>query len=260
MTETITKRAARTRSTRTRGWVHAIDSTGEFSADDVAELATKTVGDTITLSTEQIDEIYPSTVLDPTMDGRHAIEEADITSGVAEESMGVLLYVDIVKGTFTGDGAEFVVGATHHPRDIYGTRGTPLREAIDLLESDNFDPYDINEACADLLREKGIEYGDSLEHIRRGDSYWITTYRGGVEAAEKALTAAGRNTWFPGSCCHGEQYVAIAARDLIDTVSGWTWDTYELVARPFALATGRKLHPDDPDWKELASRPHDRDV
>lgn len=262
MSETVADYAARTRSSRTHGWVHATDSTETFSPGAVAVLAAKTVGDAITLTTEQIDEIYPSTVMDPTVDGRHAIEETDITSGTPEEGLGVLLYVDLVEGTFTEDDAEFVIGATHHPRDIYGTRGTPLRDAVDLLESDGCGAIiqGISDWRADLLRAKGIEYGDFIEKIRRGDDYWITTYSGGVEAAKKALTAAGRHTWFPGSCCYGEQYLAIAARDLIGTVPGWTWHAYELVARPFALATGRKLHPDDPDWQESDSGRHSRSV
>lgn len=248
MADSIADYAERTRSSRTHGWVHAIDSTGEFSADEVADLSTKKVGDTITLTIEQIDEVYPSTVLDPTVDGRHAIEETDITGIAKGEEMGVLLYVEIVDGTFTEDGADYLISATHHPRDIYGCPGTPLRDAIDILEDPDFDPNDIVEARADLVRDKGLEYGSWSEQIHRGNDYWASTYRGAVDAARNALTAAQRNTWFPGSCCHGDEYIALAARDLIDTVPAWTRDAYELIARPYTQATGRKLHPEDPNW------------
>ncbi|MCV7286114.1 hypothetical protein H7J87_12325 [Mycolicibacterium wolinskyi] len=103
-----------------------------------------------------------------------------------------------------------------------------------------------------------MDYGDPRERLYRGDDYSRATYCGGVEAARDALAAAGRNTWFPESCCHGDEYVAIAARDLIGSVPGWTWDAYELVARPYAQATERKLHPEDPYWQLPAAAVPDR--
>lgn len=242
MTETMDANLADAGVLGDRGWIHAHDATGDFPTEFVAELARKAIGDTIHLTGEHIDEIAPSVELEPAAAGPNVIDED-------EDNNGVLLYVEAVDGTLTDDGGSFTVRATHHPRDVYGPSGTPLRDAINLLESNDVDPNDIVAARADLLQDTGVDYGDHLEQIRRGNEYWVKTYCGGVDAAKQSLTTVGRNTWFPGSCCHGDEYVAIAARDLIGTVAGWTWDAYERVARPYAQATGRKLHPEDPDWQ-----------
>lgn len=191
MIETPDQYAERTRPSRTHGWLHAVDATGGFSSDKVAELSATTIGDVIALTADQADEICPSVSLDPAVDARNAIEECDITAATPEAKMGVLLYLDVVEGTSTASGAQFVIRAIHHPRDIYGRRGTPLREAVEILEAAGFNFPALHGTRARLLHEKGIEHGDLAGRLRRGDAYWVTTYRGGVEAARAALAAAG---------------------------------------------------------------------
>lgn len=249
MTQIVDDYAARTRPSRTRGWLHAIDATDTFSPEFVASLADSQVGDTIHLEQEMVDDIAAATDLDPVAAGTRAIDDDSLWGGYGD---GVLLFVDIVdSATVTDDeGADYIIRAIHDPRDVYAPAGTPLRNALALLEGDRGIAlsHKINECRSAFLEAAGTEPEDIVDHKRRSDDDRITTYRGGIDAAKQALKAAGRNGHFPGSCCHGDDYIAIAARDLIDTVPGWTWEAYERVAHPYARATGQKLHPEDPQW------------
>ena len=249
------------------GWLHAIAIDEDvFAPEFVTELRDRVIGDLIHLTAEQLSEIAPSAELDPAVAGPEFLHEELVEADWGVDDEGVLLYIEIkdvyfkidsegrVTGcsdvasvdTFITDaGANCVIRAIHHPADVFGATGTPLRTAFDLLEDLDSDLDAINAARENLLADKGIEFGDPRSlHPRSG------TYTYGVGAAEKALTSAGRNARFPRSCCHGDEYLAIAARDLIGSAPDWTWDAYELIARPYAHATGRKLHPADPDWHE----------
>lgn len=250
MYETDIDFATRTRPSRTIGWLHAIAADHDlFSPEFVSDLAEKQIGDTIHLAQEQIDEIAPATDLDPVAAGPRVIDDDSLWGGYGT---GVLLFVEIIDSATVNDedGTDYVIRAIHAPQDVYGPAGSPLRNALALLEGDGGIAliHKIGERRHEFLDAAGIERGDISSRLRGGRGQWITTYRGGVAAAEQALAAAGRNSHFPGSCCHGDDYIAVAARDLIDTVPGWTWEAYERVARPYAQATGHKLHPEDPDW------------
>ncbi|KLI09391.1 MULTISPECIES: hypothetical protein [Mycobacteriaceae] len=246
------------------GWLHAIAVDEDvFAPEFVTELHDKSVGDSIHLTPEQLDEIAPSAELDPAVAGPAFLHEEHLESDWVIDDESLLLYIEIqdvyftvtseglitrcsdvadVDTLVTDAGASCIIRAVHHPRDAYGALWTPLWDAFELLESDDFNPDDILDARENLLEDKGVEFGEPYPQHPSG------TYWDGVNAAENALTSAERNAHFPRSCSHGDEYVAIAARDLIGTVPDWTWDAYELIARPYAQATGRKLHPDDPDW------------
>ena len=79
-------------------------------------------------------------------------------------------------------------------------------------------------------------------------------YRDGVHAANKALrddfyASGSRHTHsrIPAltSCQHGDEYTALAARDLIDTTPGWTQLAYDRIRLRYERAFGETLHPDD---------------
>ncbi|MEN4460998.1 hypothetical protein VXE65_03085 [Mycolicibacterium conceptionense] len=247
------------------GWLHAIAIDEDvFTPEFVTELRGKAIGDLIHLTQEQLSEIAPSAELDPAVAGPEFLHEELVEADWGVDDEGVLLYIEVKdvyfkidsEGRVTGcsdvasidtviteAGANCIIRAIHHPPDVFGATGSPLRGAFDLLEDPDSDLDAINAARQNLLADTGIEFGEPYSlHHRSG------TYTYGVNAAEKALTSAGRNTRFPRSCCHGDEYLAIAARDLIGTAPGWTQDAYELIARPYAEATGRKLHPADPGW------------
>lgn len=67
-------------------------------------------------------------------------------------------------------------------------------------------------------------------------------------AAIEALHLVGdHNGWeYLGSCQHGYEYAAIAARDLIGTVPGWTQQAYDLVMTRYRRAFGREDGPEQP--------------
>lgn len=216
-----------------RGWLHAHTDTGEFGPRQLARLAGAPIGTVVWLSAEQYGQICPPAPNpDPNsaVAGFDAVEfESIFEQGTGDE--GVLLHVERVY--HEGGGGEYRIIGRHHPRDAYAAPGTPLREALDLIQGAAVDVCELSYAGYQFRSALGINA--------------VGANTAGKFAAA-ALEAAGRNTCFPGSCQHGDEYLAVAARDLIGRRdSGWTWMAYELIARPYAHVVGRKLHPDDPD-------------
>ncbi len=204
---------------------------------------------------ELLAEHRPGTVFSLTLDNHLAVEavedldpESLLNSGFFPDQpwhyegneFGVLLLVEQVDGlgyprSDEGEVVDYRVVAVHTPRDVYGPTGTPLRDAIDLLEG---------EAGARVIqRMPAVTRADELERIRSFE-----------QAAKDAVIAAGLDRWgfkgsvwtlLPGSCRHGSEYVAIVARELIGTTPDWTQEAYDYLSRRFVAATGRGLHPDD---------------
>lgn len=216
-----------------RGWLHAHTDTGEFGPRQLARLAGVPIGTVVWLSAAQCGLMCPpapNTDPDSAAAGFDAVEfESIFEQGTGDE--GVLLHVERVY--HEGGGGEYRIIGRHHPRDAYAAPGTPLREALDLVQDGVVDVH--------ALSYVGWEFRSALRINGIGAN------TAGKWAAA-ALGSAGRNTCFPGSCQHGDEFLAVAARDLIGRRdSGWTWLAYELIARPYAHVVGRKLHPDDPD-------------
>lgn len=88
---------------------------------------------------------------------------------------------------------------------------------------------------------------DTAINAQYDDSGW--TARRHVHAARKALEAAGGDGmfWaeFAAPCNVGGEFIAVAARDLIHTVPGWTWDAYATLVEPWRAAFGEGPHPQD---------------
>lgn len=76
-------------------------------------------------------------------------------------------------------------------------------------------------------------------------------------ATEHALNVRGADGWWwaqgCGSCTTGAEITALAARDLIDTVPGWTTRAYEALTAPWWAAFGHGIHPDDLPPGELVA-------
>lgn len=70
-----------------------------------------------------------------------------------------------------------------------------------------------------------------------------------VDAARAALEREGADGIFWGElaapCNMGGELIALAARDLIGTVRGWTWDAYATLVEPWRAAFGEGPHPQD---------------
>jgi hypothetical protein len=106
--------------------------------------------------------------------------------------------------------------------------------------------------------ERITEVAEKLRRFVDSDQSWsyefdITTYNEPIRyaalAALDALQKAGADVdWWAEQSFYdgwGAEVIALAARDLIDTVPGWTVAAYVMIARPYRAAFRELLHPDD---------------
>jgi hypothetical protein len=115
---------------------------------------------------------------------------------------------------------------------LYGPQGKRIIEVVEKLE---------DFAAADEL------------DTRWSYEFDITTYNEPIRyaalAALDALQKAGADVnWWADQSFYdgwGAEVIALAARDLIDTVPGWTVAAYVMIARPYRAAFRELLHPDD---------------
>jgi hypothetical protein len=80
------------------------------------------------------------------------------------------------------------------------------------------------------------------------DAVYDHGYPQAEQLACEALDAIGADGfWWSGigACAYGGEVKALAARDLIGTIPGWTQEAYDLLTGPWAAAFGRPAHPDD---------------
>lgn len=80
------------------------------------------------------------------------------------------------------------------------------------------------------------------------DAVYDDGYAEAERLACEALDAIGADgSWWgeAGACAYGGEVKALAARDLIGTVPGWTQEAYDLLTGPWLAAFGRPVHPDD---------------
>lgn len=94
--------------------------------------------------------------------------------------------------------------------------------------------------------------GDDGEIAQKYAAAIDAVYDDGYDEAERlaceALDAIGADgSWWSeiGACAYGGEVKALAARDLIGTVPGWTQEAYDLLTGPWVAAFGRPVHPDD---------------
>lgn len=138
-----------------RGWLHAHTVTGMFGPRQLDRLATAPIGTVVWLSAEQDREIYPPAA---SSDSNSAAAGFDAVEGewLFEESpddAGVLLHVERVYREAAG--GDYRIVGRHHPRDAYAAPGTPLREALDLVEGGAVDVCELAAARLVLLDAAG---------------------------------------------------------------------------------------------------------
>jgi hypothetical protein len=87
-------------------------------------------------------------------------------------------------------------------------------------------------------------YDDAIQ-AQYADDNWLAERQ--LHAAAEALDVVGANVdfWVDGFGGYGVEMLALAARDLIGTVPGWTLDAYDTLVYPWRVAFGRPLHPGD---------------
>jgi hypothetical protein len=94
----------------------------------------------------------------------------------------------------------------------------------------------------------GGDYSLTDAYTDAVNAVYDSGYPEAEQAAADALDAIGADEfWWGciGSCVYGGEVIALAARDLIGTVPGWTQDAYDLLTRPWLTATGKPAHPGD---------------
>lgn len=221
-------------------WAHILDfdewhdwDTDAAPQSKYEQMRSAKPGDRIHLDTGMLDLLPCGLVRSDATDPAdvHAVGSEEMWDELGgAKDFGVLLRLEIIPGSATGDSADYTVLAAHSPFDQFGLAGNPLRDLIDLYVNDEVDLRAASRICP---------------YRREGEGGDFEIYEAGIAAAENALEQAHRNQSFPRSCTEGDEFIALAARDLIGAVPGWTQEAYERVAKPYAEVTGRRLHPDD---------------
>ena len=158
---------------------------------------------------------------------------------IEEPAAYALLQVETTGQASTG-GTEYRVLASVSPLDAVLPAPGRLRDVIVKLE-----------AAMNTLWFSGSPF-TRLYESRPGDfdhdGETYDEYFAGVRAAERALHERGPGRFdIPdvGSCQHGDEYAALAARDLIDATPGWTQLAYDRIRARYERAFAETLHPDD---------------
>lgn len=232
----------------------AIDPLAKYRGDRA-----DTIGRTFWITPEQAEEhIDRSTDSDPTslmLDAGHRGMFNDDIWNYEEDGNGFLAWVQFTGGIKYGSSdtaaddeddeqevrLEYRVIAAHLPCDIYGPKGTPMRDLYDTL---------VNSPRLSCLHEAMNEnWSEELVQQLNDDT----------AAAIEALKASGHPFWAqhevtwwgqpfpPGGVDNtlGTEYIALHARHLIGTTPSWTPDAYNRCSAAYLAATGRPLHPDD---------------
>ncbi len=205
------------------GWLLLIPNSSDFDEAFSADVtADHSVGRSFFVD---LDLVVKATSANPiTADGI----DIDCCEPWDTNDASLLILVEKIGDDPTEALGEYRIVQVHSPRDYFAAPGTRLREVLDLLEGS----YDV----IARLRIPG-DFG--FDH----DTY--AEYHRGIVAAERVAEAAGRQSRFPSSCSHGDEYLALEVRDLIGSDPEWTQEVYDHIAHPFARATGQLLHPDD---------------
>ena len=141
---------------------------------------------------------------------------------------------------------EYRVVAAYLPCDIYGPKGTPMRDLYDTLvnpprHGDQGDRLNANWS-EELVQQLSNDTAAAIEALKQsGHPFW----------AQHEITWWGQ-PFPPGGVddTFGTEYIALHARHLIGSTPRWTQEAYNRCGAAYVAAMGRPLHPDD----EVATR------
>ena len=171
-------------------------------------------------ASDYLDEAYIPDLL-----GSHCLLLLDPLGDTADDEDGL---------TECPDG--WTITATVPVDAMFGPQAAAIVAAIDLAE---------RALCGDTMAV-GDRYVAAIDEQYPDGGAW--TAQSAADAAQAALDAAGADglLWAKGfSCAYGQEMLALAARDLIGTVPGWTQEAYDLLTAPWVAAFGRAAHSDD---------------
>jgi len=120
---------------------------------------------------------------------------------------------------------------------LLGPQAEEIYRVVRNLEGLHEHPWDSEVRSEDEWERLSELYENADEDYAREHAVMAA-----ADAAIAALHLVGdRNGWeYLGSCQHGCEYAAIAARDLIGTVPGWTQQAYDLVMARYRRTFGRE--------------------
>lgn len=189
---------------------------------------------------QTVDEEYPYVGADPRRLPVHEI--VDDYPGIADVTGDWTLVRVTPMGDVTVDNGEY--GADGWVVADLEPHSTLLGPQAELL------------TAAEVTAEKrinipGLPGSPSLVYVDAVNAWYddretVARVEAASEAASEALGDAGAWWAAVGACVYGEPILALAARDLIGTVEGWTWNAYNLLTGPWVAALG-PIHPDDPN-------------
>lgn len=155
------------------------------------------------------------------------VESTDLTL-IRVEPIGDVEGPDDYDRTYYAAGRWTVTGIEASVDAVLGPQATRIREVVALAEdalTGDTDPR------AEVYCEAvNSSYDDTQPH---------------EAAAEAALENAGASGFYWTGCEYGGELLALAARDLIGTVPGWTQEAYDALTEPWRIAMGGQVHPDD---------------
>lgn len=127
---------------------------------------------------------------------------------------------------FTATGGWTVTGIEASTDAVLGPQATRIREVVALAE----------DALRGDADPRAHVYADAVN----------TTWSPSIdEPAEAALKSIGADGMYWTACEYGGELLALAARDLIGTVPGWTREAYDALTEPWRIAMALPAHPDD---------------
>lgn len=140
--------------------------------------------------------------------------------------------VDVLADDQVAD--EWVVSEELPIGQLLGPQADEIYRVVRNLEGLHEHPWDSEVRSEDDWERLSELYENAAEDCARE--------RAAADAAIEALHLVGdHNGWeYLGSCTHGCEYAALAARDLIGTVPGWTQQAYDLVMARYRRAFGRE--------------------
>lgn len=170
---------------------------------------------------------------------------------VAPQLGGHLLSGELADGAWTED---WIVLDCLDPGLALGPQATEIYRAaqdLDFLYLDSPHPRYTSDDRDRLCELYEPRPGDP-DHVDVAD--YGDAFDNAQAAAQRALDRVSDvdDTWRIGSCVHGHEYAALAARDLIGTVDGWTQAAYELLMTRYHRAFG--------DARETTSVPATSDI
>ena len=158
------------------------------------------------------------------------VQSADLTL-IRVEPVGDAQGPDDYDRTYFAGGGWKVIGIEASVDAVLGPQSARVREIVAEAEKSLTGFGDTNPL--------GNAYCEAVNERYDANGVHVT-------AAEDALQRIGADGYQWTGCEYGDELLALAARDLIDSTALWTQAAYDALTEPWRIAMGTQVHPDDP--------------